>query len=211
MAHLDLRPNPVGSRSGPGTAPSPSPARKPRFPRLDPETAGHSRRVAWYAAGFAERLGMGEREVELIRLGALMHDIGKAAVPLTLLNKADAPTADEWEHLRAHAAAGERMAAAMGLPKGVQEIIRHHHERWDGAGYPDGLSGEDIPRNARLVCIVDTYDAILTPRSYQAARSTRQALKIMEDQAAGLFDPELLNAFFVLMAPRTLGLGSAAA
>jgi putative nucleotidyltransferase with HDIG domain len=190
------------------------PLRRPySLPRgLDPDTANHCRRVAWYAAGFAERLGMPAGEVEVVRLGALMHDVGKATVPASLLNKADPLSTDERTRLRTHSTEGVRITASMGLPQGVQEIVRHHHERWDGAGYPDGLAGEDIPFKARIVCIVDAFDALLTPRSYQAARSPLQALKILEDEAAALFDPELIDAFFLLMSPgKRLGLGLAVA
>jgi putative nucleotidyltransferase with HDIG domain len=211
MPHLNLPPNPVRSRPDSPAAGSLTGGASPLSPALDSETANHCRRVSWYATGFAERLGMDEREVEVIRLGALMHDIGKAALPSSLLEKPGALNPEEWVRLREHSATGERITAGLGLPMEVQEIVRHHHERWDGAGYPDGLAGEAIPRNARIVCIVDTYDAVLTDRSYQPARTTREALKVMEAQAAGLFDPELLEAFFLLMAPRSLGLGSAAA
>lgn len=212
MPHAALQPD----RARPWTRPNPVSRPVHRtypLPRdLDTDTANHCRRVAWYAGGFAERLGMPEGEVEVVRLGALMHDVGKTEVPVALLNKADSLSTVELTRLRTHSGAGERMTAAMGLPKGVQEIVRHHHERWDGAGYPDGLAGEEIPFKARIVCIVDAFDAIITPRSYQAARSTRQALRILEDESARLFDPELLEAFFLLMNPgKRLGLGPVAA
>jgi putative nucleotidyltransferase with HDIG domain len=211
MLHTVLPPDSGSARSGSAAVRSLTGGVSPLSPALDPETANHCRRVSWYASGFAERLGMDDREVEVIRLGALMHDVGKATLPGSLIEKPGALTTDEWARLREHAGTGERIAADLGLPNEVQAIVRHHHERWDGAGYPDGLAGEAIPRSARIVCIVDTYDAILTDRSYQPARTTREALKVMEAQAAGLFDPELLDAFFLLMAPRSLGLGSAAA
>jgi putative nucleotidyltransferase with HDIG domain len=212
MRQTTPQPSRTGSWTRPGTVDRP--LRRPHpLPRgLDTDTANHCRRVAWYAAGFAERLGMPEEEVEVVRLGALMHDVGKTAVPVALLNKTESLSTVELTRLRTHCAAGERMTATMGLPKGVQEIVRHHHERWDGAGYPDGLAGEDIPFKARIVCIVDAFDAIITPRSYQAARSTRQALRILENESARLFDPELLDAFFLLMNPgKRLGLGPVAA
>lgn len=191
------------------SAPPPRPASV--SDRLDPETASHCRRVAWYAGGFAERLGLSEWEVETVRLGALMHDVGKVVVPIGLLHKVDPLVPAERTRLQEHPLHGAQIAASMGLSEPVQRIVRHHHERWDGTGYPDGLVGEDIPRLARIVTIVDTYDALLTPRSYQAARSTREVLEILEHEAGRMFDPELLEHFLVLMVSGRVGAGTAVA
>ena len=200
-------------QSGATRAPLSAPPRRPGplSDRLDPETASHCRRVAWYAGGFAERLGLSEWELETVRLGALMHDVGKIAVPTELLHKVDPLAPAERTRLQEHPLHGERIAASRGLSRPVQRIVRHHHERWDGAGYPDGLVGEDIPRHARIVTIVDTYDALLTTRSYQAARSTREVLGILEREAGRMFDPELLERFLVLMVSGRVGEGTAVA
>ena len=182
--------------SAKGAAPWPGAPAPLSLRGLDGHTAQHSRRVAWLAVRLASAVGEGPRNLELIRTGALLHDIGKATVPPSILNKPGALTPDERFRIHAHPAAGEALASAMGLPETVCRIVRHHHERWDGSGYPDGLEGGEIPRHARLVCIADVYDALTTRRSYrQAPWAERDVLATMEGEAGGLFDPELLAVF----------------
>jgi putative nucleotidyltransferase with HDIG domain len=174
---------------------------------LDGATASHCERVGRYAARLAAAAGIQHRELEWVRLGGLLHDIGKAAVPRSVLNKPGRLNAGEWVRIRTHSIVGEEITAAMGLPAAVQRIGRHHHERWDGTGYPDGLSRDEIPVHARIVCVADVFDALASPRSYHVAHSRMAALRIMERQAGRLFDPDLLDTFRRLMGgdapPRT--------
>lgn len=162
----------------------------------DLETAGHTERVTALALHLAEELRLGEPALTELRLGAYLHDLGKLAIPDPILKKPGKLSPEEWERMKAHTILGEEMAQRLGfLPPATLEVIRHHHERWDGTGYPDGLAGEAIPLLARIFTLADVYDALTSERPYKPAWSREEALAEIERQAGHQFDPELARAF----------------
>ncbi len=163
----------------------------------DPYTRDHSQKVAHTAMIMAVKLpDMTRRRLREIRFGALLHDIGKIGVPLTVLHKEGPLEESEWEIVRLHPEYGVRILEplARDYPE-VVRIVRHEHERWDGRGYPDGLVGKEIPLGARLVMIADTYDAICSTRPYRKALSKSDALDVIRQGAGSQFDPELIPIF----------------
>lgn len=167
----------------------------------DRHTQGHCERVADLACALAIRDGCESRELFWFRMGATVHDIGKLIIPSDVLNKPGKLAPDEWELVKRHPVAGVEMLAEMDFPGEVGPMVRSHHERWDGQGYPDGLTGEAIPRAARMLCIADVYDALLSKRSYKGALSHDAALDIMRADV-GQFDPQLFTLFEDLMRTR---------
>ncbi len=161
----------------------------------DRSNAGHCRRVADYACMLAEEVGLAAEEMVWFRMGAFLHDVGKTVVPQEVLNKAGSLTPEEWEAMRRHPVEGDRILAELGFPWDMTPMVRHHHERWDGGGYPDGLKGEEIPLTARILCVADFYDALTTARSYRAAYPAEEALRMLDEDAGRLLDPELCEAF----------------
>lgn len=161
----------------------------------DRYTAGHCERVADYACRLAESQGITGRDLTWFRMGALMHDVGKIAVPPEILNKRGKLTDEECRVMQRHTIVGDRIVADIDFPWDVRPIVRNHHERWDGSGYPDGLVGEQIPLTARILCVADVFDALTTDRSYCAAMSRDEALRIMREEAGSVLDPALLDAF----------------
>jgi putative two-component system response regulator len=165
----------------------------------DPYTAGHCVRLAACAAAFGERLGLSAEEQKALRLGGFLHDLGKIAVPDGVLLKAGPLNADERRLMEEHPAAGDRLVLPMRTLGLVRPIIRHHHERWDGRGYPDRIGGEEVPLLARLMAIVDVYDALCTQRPYKTPFAEAEALRSLhEGGRAGQFDPELVRVFLEL-------------
>ena len=160
----------------------------------DHYTQGHCERVAFFACVLADSMGMDSRSLFWFRLGALLHDIGKIIVPTEVLNKAGNLTQEEWAIMKRHPEAGLELVADIDFPGDVRAIIRNHHERWDGSGYPDGLAGEAIPFAARILCVADVYDALTTGRSYRDSMSHVRAVEVMRG-SKGQFDPVLLEAF----------------
>jgi len=160
----------------------------------DHYTQGHCQRVAFFACVLADSTGMDSRSLFWFRLGALLHDIGKIIVPTEVLNKAGNLSADEWAIMKRHPEAGLELVADIDFPGDVRAIIRNHHERWDGQGYPDGLAGENIPFAARILCVADVYDALTTARSYRDSLSHNRAARVMRE-SKGQFDPHLLETF----------------
>ena len=153
------------------------------------EAAGHTGRVARMAVTVGQALGLDEGALEGLRHGAYLHDIGKLAVPGAL-------TADEEQLTWSHSARGAEIAAHVPwLGRGALEVIRHHPERWDGLGYPDGLRGKGVPLAARVFAVYDVYDALTSERPGKHARSLREALAEIEAQAGKQFDPALVIAF----------------
>ena len=161
----------------------------------DPYTHGHSVRVAVYSATVASAAGLGLVDLDALEKGCLVHDIGKIGVPDQLLLKPGRLSAEEQEEMRRHPLVGHRMLAGLGWPEEVFEIVLHHHERWDGGGYPAGIAGEGIPVLARVVAIADTLDAMTSHRPYRPAFSYRLAAAEIARQSAIQFDPELVAAF----------------
>ena len=176
----------------------------------DHHTQGHCERVADLAGALAAKSGMDETSLFWFRIGALLHDVGKLIVPAEVLNKPGKLTDEEWALVRQHPAAGEQMLADVQFPWDVAPMVRSHHERWDGQGYPDGLAGTDIPLQARVLCIADVYDALTTERSYKRAFSQLEALEIMRREIGRQFDPELFERFEELVRRGTVNAPAAA-
>lgn len=167
-----------------------------------PEVAAHEARVAEVAGSIAERLGMTEREVAVVRLAGRLHDVGKMFIPLAILRKTGRLDADERGTMESHAAKGaDLLSVVPHLPREVIDGARYHHERYDGNGY-NGVAGEEIPYVARVLAVADVYDAICSPRTYKPAIREGEALRLMTDDAAPgrtlgrrAFDPVVLRAF----------------
>lgn len=159
-------------------------------------TAGHSMRVTAIASLIGERLGLSERDMYILRTGGLLHDIGKLSLPPEILEKQGRLTSDELALVQTHPVEGFRILQAFHHPRAsaIRDIVRHHHERLDGSGYPDGLKGSEISLFARIVAIADVYEAMTADRPYRTAMSPVQALTIMEQEAdAGKLDASLLK------------------
>lgn len=162
----------------------------------DEETGSHIRRIARYAATLAAASGWSDDEVDILRLAAPMHDVGKIGVPDQILLKDGKLTSDEFTTMKQHTEMGAAILAGSDIPliQMAHDVALCHHERWDGSGYPRGLSGEEIPESARIVALADVYDALLTDRVYRPAFSEEEAWNmIIEDN--GHFDPRLLTIF----------------
>lgn len=161
----------------------------------DPYTRGHTERVAAYAVAIANSMNLPESTCRRITFGALLHDIGKLGVLENVLHKEGELDADEWELLRSHPEIGARIVAKMEFLTGTAEIVRHHHESWDGSGYPDGLKGEEIPLGARIVAVADSFDAMTTDRSYRRALSVDEAIDRLQTGVGTQFDPKIVRLF----------------
>jgi putative nucleotidyltransferase with HDIG domain len=169
---------------------------------VDRYTENHSRRVADIAVTIARAMRLPDDEVENIRVGGLMHDIGKIEVSADLLRKATLLSADERVEMRRHVERGERLVESMGaILKHVLPMVGYHHERWDGAGYK-GLVGENIPLGARIIAVADTYDAIVSDRAYRDGRSHDDAVRIIRAEAGRQFDPRVVDAFLAVYAEK---------
>jgi putative two-component system response regulator len=162
----------------------------------DPGTEGHSERLVGYAAHFGEGLGLSEDDLEVLRIASLVHDIGKVAVPDSILAKPARLNRIELEVMRQHPIVGESICAPLKSFHDALPAIRHHHEHMDGSGYPDGLVGEQIPLTARIVQIVDIYDALTIDRPYRKAMPQERALAvIMSEAQRGWLDVSLVSEF----------------
>ena len=159
----------------------------------DEDTGSHIRRIALYAAALARALGWSEEDVELLRLAAPMHDIGKIGIPDHILLKKGAFTEEEFSVMRKHTLMGASILSGSDIPliRMAAEVALSHHERWNGAGYPHGISGIAIPESARIVAVADVYDALLTDRVYRPAFAEREALAMMGAEKGHHFDPRI--------------------
>lgn len=165
----------------------------------DQETKGHTERVTALALRLGAALGLAAAEIEELRWGAYLHDVGKLSVSDTILRHPGQLEPDAWEGMKAHAALGHAFASELAfLPAGALAIVRHHHERWDGTGYPDGLRGEAIPRLARIFALYDTFDALTSARPYKAAWTPAAARTQIAAQVGRQFDPAMVAAFLAL-------------
>ncbi len=170
----------------------------------DTYTHGHSERVGTLAAEFARFLSMDEVEVERIHKAGLLHDIGKIGISDSILNKPGRLTQEEYNIILDHPIIGAKLISNIKNLRDVSQYIRHHHERYDGYGHPDRLSGDSIPMGARIIGIADTYDAIISRRSYDAERSEDDAVMIFkEERDHGQWDPELVDRFLEFLAVRS--------
>ena len=161
----------------------------------DPHLSDHLADVERLATSTAQALGLPTDQVELIALGAELHDVGKVAIPETILSKPGPLTEQEWKLMRTHTVAGQRILAASPALVQVGPLVRSSHERWDGKGYPDGLSGSEIPLGARIIAVCDSYDAMTSDRSYRRAMSEEVALAELSAGAGSQFDPDVVRAF----------------
>ena len=167
----------------------------------DYETKGHTDRVVALARRLGQRLGLEEHELEALTWGAYLHDLGKIAIPDHILRKPGRLTSDEFALVKRHAVNGFEMSKDLAfLPSATREVIRSHHERWDGQGYPDGLSGRTIPYLARLFALVDVYDALVSERPYKRAWTHAEAVAELAAQSGRQFDPELTTTMLTLLA-----------
>lgn len=167
----------------------------------DPYTEHHCDRLATYAATLGEALGLPKEELTALRRAGVVHDIGKVAVPDAILLKPGRLTDEEWKIMRQHPVVGERICAPLKSFRLVLPIIRHHHEKLNGSGYPDGLRGEQIPITARVLQIVDVYDALTTARPYKRVLSVDEALETMDEEVArGWWDQGIFDAFKKVLA-----------
>ena len=175
----------------------------------DPYTHGHCERLAEYSGLLSQQLGLPDELVTALRRAGVVHDIGKVAVPDAILLKPSRLTEEEWKVMREHPVVGERICEPLKSFRHVLPIIRHHHERFDGSGYPDGLRGEAIPITARVLQIVDVFDALTTQRPYKKALSVCETLEIMKQEVAkGWSDAQVFNQFERLVIGGAIGMHS---
>lgn len=160
----------------------------------DPYTARHSRNVARIATRLARALGLPEGEVRKIRIGALMHDIGKIGVSTAIIRKPSKLDPDEQHSMRAHPVISANIMQPIELLAEASEIVRHHHEHYDGTGYPSGLKGEEIPIGSRVILVADAFDAMTTDRPYRLGRSKEEAVQVLKDRAGTQFDATVVHA-----------------
>lgn len=161
----------------------------------DPYLRGHSARVTSLAEGLARRLGWRDERLDGLRLGGTLHDVGKIAVTASVLCKPGPLTEEELAEIRTHPLAGARLIGAILDFEPALPYVLHHHERWDGAGYPHGLAAEEIPIEARLLGVADAFDAMTSLRSYRPALSVEQALGELARCAGSQFDPDVAETF----------------
>ncbi len=173
----------------------------------DPYTFQHSQNVSRYAVRLAERLGLPGSEVELIRSAALIHDIGKIAVPDSILLKPGRLDECEWREMRRHPVVGADMVAHLPEYRAGARLIRHHHEAWDGRGYPDGLAGEAIPLGARIIALADSYDAMSTARPYRQALPLESIVEQLRAGKGRQWDPRLVELWLEEVGSGSLGAG----
>lgn len=155
--------------------------------------AGHVRRTQIYAVGIGRMLGLSESDIDALRTGALLHDIGKLAIPDHILNKPERLTPAELEKTKIHSKVGASILEKVGFTSPVVPTVRHHHERWDGAGYPDGLIGDNIPLTARILCVADGFDTLRGARPYRPALTREKARQIIQAESGTRFDPTIVS------------------
>ncbi|HEX8556702.1 MAG TPA: HD-GYP domain-containing protein [Pyrinomonadaceae bacterium] len=158
-------------------------------------THDHLERTAVYADGMAAVMGLDWRRRRELRLGALLHDIGKMGVPDSILHKPGKLTYDEFNQMKLHPGLGAEVLSEFNFGVPVHEPVRFHHERWNGGGYPDGLCGEEIPLTARILSVVDSYDAVREDRPYRKGVDRAEALKMLREGAGVYYDPVIVRSF----------------
>jgi len=162
----------------------------------DKYTSGHSQRVSKIALLICRRLGLAQDYVEKVTLAGLVHDIGKIGIKEAILMKTDRLTDEEYSHIMAHSVIGEHILRPAIDDEEILKIVRHHHERYNGSGYPDGLTRQQIPLGARILAVADIYDAMTSDRPYRKAMSPVAAIEELKKQTRHMFDPVVVDAFF---------------
>ena len=166
----------------------------------DPYTGDHCTRLAQYATDLGRYMGLDHESLVALKRGGFLHDLGKVSIPDKILRKDASLSADEWNIMREHPVIGEKICQPLRSLRNVLPIIRCHHEHWNGSGYPDGLVGKQIPLLARVLQVVDIYDALITSRPYKPALSPDDAKRTMEEETkGGLWDPEIVQGFFDML------------
>ena len=167
----------------------------------DHETGAHVKRTGLYSEVFAEALGWSPEEIDNFRLAAPMHDVGKLSIPDAILRKPGELTAEEFEIMKGHTIVGAQLLRDADTPvlQLARQVALCHHERWDGTGYPKGLAGLEIPESARIVAIVDAYDAMTHDRVYRPALAEEEAVARMQEDSGRHFDPFLFSVFLALL------------
>jgi putative nucleotidyltransferase with HDIG domain len=166
----------------------------------DLATFEHAKRVRRYATALATKAGLSDPDLlRAIETAALFHDVGKLAIPDQLLAKPGPLTREEYDHVKQHAAIGADLLAGLSLPGPLPLLVRHHHENWDGTGYPSRLRGEDIPAGARALAIADCYDAMTSDRPYRRAMGHTAAMTMMSQRRGTMFDPQMTDTFFQIV------------
>jgi len=168
----------------------------------DPYMRGHSARVADLSATIAHQLGLADEDLEHVRVAGRLHDIGKIGTRESVLNKQGALTPDEFEHVKQHVVIGSQILAPLSHLGDIIPAVRHHHERWDGTGYPDGLRGEEIPIGARIIGAAEVFDALSTSRAYQEKMSPENAVERIADLSGTVLDPQVVEALSAIVAKR---------
>jgi len=168
----------------------------------DPYMRGHSARVADLSATIAHELGIPEEDVEHVRVAGRLHDIGKIGTRESVLNKQGALTPEEFEHVKQHVIIGSQILAPLSHLGDIIPAVRHHHERWDGTGYPDGLRGEEIPMGGRIIGAAEVFDALSTSRAYQEKMSPEKAVERAADLAGTVLDPKVYEGLASVVARR---------
>jgi len=169
----------------------------------DRATEGHCQRLARYAVALGERIGLSRDDLDALRIGGYLHDIGKVGIPDRILLKEGQLTPEEYETMKQHTEIGDRLCAELRMLQRVRPIVRHHHEHLDGSGYPDGLRGDDVPLLAQIISIVDVYDALTTSRPYKPALPAEHACVVLRDEAVrGWRRTDLVETFIELLVER---------
>lgn len=159
----------------------------------DRETEGHSMRVSQLACLLGEKIGLNNDQLKALERGALLHDIGKIGISDTILHKPGKLTEDEWKIMRMHPDIGTRIVERIPFLQESMSVVRYHHERWDGSGYPLGLKSEDIPIHARIFAVVDVFDALTSKRIYRSKATPEEAIQYLKEQSGILFDTKIVN------------------
>lgn len=169
----------------------------------DKTTRDHCSRLSHMAVVFGKALGLDHAQLEALRRGGVLHDIGKLGIPESILLKAESLNDEEWAIMRQHTEIGAHLCEGLATMRDVVPIIRHHHERWDGSGYPDGLRGADIPLLARVFQIVDIYDALVSPRPYKRPFTLEEIIAVLREEThRGWRDPVLIERFVAIVQQR---------
>jgi putative two-component system response regulator len=172
----------------------------------DQSTEGHCQRLAHSAVALGSRLGLPSEDVSALQRGGVLHDIGKIGIPDAILLKPGRLTPEEFTQMKTHTVIGDRLCSQLRLLEKVRPIVRHHHERLDGSGYPDGLCGDAVPLLAQIVGVVDVYDALTTNRPYRGALSAEHALEeLVAEVQRGWRDAALVSEFAVMCRDGVLG------